>query len=289
MSKDLEKTMENIDIGGTPSNILGKTKKNFAYSLGYQTNNLMIILDPFNLARIERYLPIGDNYKIKQIKFSVNVPEGNTDLSSEAVSAPDPEKIKQDLIIAKPKILGKIIGDYGWKITDKKELERRYNQLIQEIPDIANNSLNLRQFMNSLVKKFTGQINTILLEDLFSKNPNITYDLMKKFKIPARAICPECNTFQNIILGEDLSCCNVPSDIIIKSGRFIPEEGFFPVLTYLNGYKTFTPKGREYIQNAQKILNKMEIPNDTVAVEYDDPEKQLTAIEFYLLDGILKK
>jgi len=288
MAQSLDNKMEKIDIGGTPSNILGKTKPTIAQSMNYSNRNMALILDPFNLARIERFLPLGDQYKIKQIKFSVEVPEGNIDLSSEAVSAPNPENIRTKLLNAKSKVIGKIIGNYGWRILDKQELERRYNQLTEEIPQLSSESPNLRHFMNSLVERFNPDLQIILLEDLFSKNQDKVYQLMEKFKIPARAICPDCNTFQNTILGDNLSCCNISGDRIIKSGKFIPEEGFFPVLTYLSGYKTFTPERREYIQRAQKILEEFGIKDDNVAVEYKIPKEQLTAVEDFLLKDLLK-
>ena len=221
MKDNLEYKMK-LDIGGTPSNVLGKTKKSIAYAMKYTDGGMAVILDPFNLARLERILPLGENFKTRQLKFSVPVPGGNTDLSSEAVPSPDPEKISSGLLGAKSKILGKIGNDYGWRLTDKAELERRYDQLVREIPELAGSSKNLRVFMNSLVGKFLDPVQVVLSEDIFSRNPEKTYALMERFKVPVRAVCPKCDTFKNLTLGENLSCCGVSSDEIIKSGKFIP-------------------------------------------------------------------
>lgn len=289
MQDILESRTMMLDIGGTPSNILGKTKKEIAYALGYSDNQMVAILDPFNLARLERILPLGESYKVKQIKFSVNVPNGNTDISSDAVPAPSPDSIRSSFLEAKPKIVGRIIREYAWRLKNKVKLERRYDELSQAIPEMARSSRNLREFMNSLSIFFLKPVKTILLEDIFSKRPDITYSLIERFgEVPARAICPKCNTFQDTVLGKDLACCNVSGDEIIRSGRFIPEEGFFPVLSALNGYQTFTVTGKEYIKRAQELLGRIN-PESKVAVEYPIQKVNRTAFENFLLSGLKEK
>ncbi|MEM4703057.1 MAG: HisS family protein [Candidatus Pacearchaeota archaeon] len=116
--------------------------------------------------------------------------------------------------------------------------------------------MNVREIMNNLVKFFYPNLKTINLEEVLSKNKQIVYGILKKTKTPVRAICPSCNQFRRILLGENSMCCNVKDNEIIDSGKYIPQEGLLPVILFLCGYKTFSndKEKSKKIKNIQKII-----------------------------------
>ena len=203
-----------IDIGGTPAKLIESNKLELAKANGISEKQLIAILDPFDLSRVERRI----KYKSYNIKFPINSKEVNRTSETEQVIVPE--------------------------------------NIPKEIKEIVNNSKNIRELMNNLVKFFYPTLKTIKLEEVLSKNKNAVYSILKKIKIPVRAICPKCNKFKKIWLGDNFMCCNVEDSEIINSGRYVPQEGFLPVITYLCGYKTFSNsiEKKEQIKKIKEIL-----------------------------------
>lgn len=132
------------------------------------------------------------------------------------------------------------------------------NNLPLQIQEIAKSSNNLRDLMNNLVKFFYPNLKTIKLERILSKNKKIIYQVLKKMKIPVRSICPKCNKFRKIIFGGNEMCCNVKDEELIDLGRYIPQQGFFAVIIYLCGYKTFS-NDQEKIEQSKRIMKSLGI------------------------------
>jgi hypothetical protein len=267
-----------IDIGGTPANILKDNKLAIAKANGLLLDNLVIILDPFDLARAERKIELGA-YKTRAIKFPIDVPESEVDLDSENVSPPSPEECKELFENVEAAVIGKIQSIYGRKIRIEK-IKERYSKLKENIEVLARDSNNLRNFMNGLIKLLSFGLKTIKLEDILSQNSEIVYNILEKMDIPSRAVCPSCNNFVRLSLRGKTPCCNIPADEIIKTGRYIPQNGFLPVITYLCGYCTYS-NSQEKMQQAAEILKNMG-KNGNPIINYAKIEEK-TMFESYLL------
>jgi hypothetical protein len=205
-----------IDIGGTPANILEKNKLRTARAQGIKDEDIVIILDPFDLSRKERKF----NYKGISIKFSIETKDVNID--------------------------------------SEKKIPYIKNNPPNEIKKIIDSSVNLRELMNNLVKFTYPKIKTIKLENILAKNKEVIYNILKKTKIPVRAFCPKCGYIRNIILGDNMMCCSVSDKDIINSGKYIPQKGFFALITYLCGYKTLS-NNKEKINQTIEIMKKINI------------------------------
>ncbi len=320
-----------IDLGGTPDNVLAQDKDRIAYGLGYKPEQLVIILDPIDLARQSRTIELGD-FPINRIKFEVRDGAimnmltgeeedgvragGTTDFSAEKAPPPLQAEVQKRFELAKPKVIGNLLSNYEWKTRDGwKESQRRYDEMAARIASIAGTAPNMREFMNSVVAYLFSPIKTIRLEEVFAKNPNATRYLIevvkkvgwdkkeitkdeggnitgevitREYKIPARAVCPLCNLFVDSHLGEELNCCGVPADEIIASGKFIPEWGFLPILTYLNEYRIFTREGKDYINTALKLMKELGAikEGDTPFVLHPS-EAKVAKFESKLVDGLV--
>jgi len=278
----VKRGLKNIDIGGTPAKVLELNKIGNALNKGVKPEQLVYILDPFDLSRAERKLIFG-NYSIKGLKFNVDVP--STDLSSEYVDGPDSYEIISLMNRFKPKILGNLVNKY--RGIDKNALENRYEELKDKITKLSEISANLREFMNRLIILLSPEpIEIMPLEKIFSENKEIVYNLLDKIgDINIRAICPRCKQFNEMSLKQETPCCGVSSNEIIESGKYIPEQGLFPVLTTLCGYIPELSDGLEYIEPAAKILEKLGVEPLFIV---DDQENQLTMFESYMLKGLIK-
>ena len=122
---------------------------------------------------------------------------------------------------------------------------------------------NLRKFMNNLIKLNYPDLKIIKLEKILSENKTIIYNLLKEIEIPVRAICPKCNQFKKIILGNKTPCCNISGEKIINSGRYLPQTGFLCVITYLCGYKTYSNDAIK-IEQVKKIMNKLNLKGNPI-------------------------
>jgi hypothetical protein len=195
-----------IDIGGTPANILKKDTYSLALNNGIKKEDLVAILDPFDLSRSERTFLFNG----KKVKVAISSKEVNLDSEKE-----------------------KIISPEGFPLSE-----------------------NLREFMNNLVRMKYPFLKLIKLEIVLSENKEIILDLLKKIKIPVRAVCPRCNMFRKIILGKEEMCCGVCDNEIINRGKYVPQQGFLSVITYLCGYKTFSndPIKKEQIEKIRELI-----------------------------------
>ncbi len=277
-----------IDIGGTPDNVLSQDKASIAYKIGLKPEQLVLILDPMNQARAGRSLSLG-NFTVNKIKFPIDEVD-DQDFSAELAPSPDSNYIKQKFADVKSKVIGNIFDKYTWRIKNNiKVVEKRYNEISSKITFLAKESPNMREFMNSIVAYLFSPIKVIKLEDIFAKNPENTYALIEKFSVPVRAVCPLCNLFIKNTLGEELACCGVAPEKIIKGGTFIPEEGFFPILTYLNGYRMFLRDNHEYLEKVPELLSKAKLLKETNPfVTYPSSEPRVAKFESKLIEGLLK-
>jgi len=268
-----------IDIGGTPANILESNKLRIARLNKVDSDQLVAIVDPFDLSRIERKLVLGD-YKIQAIKFPARV--SDTSLNSEYVESPSLDDCRRLLAAAKSKVLGKVQSTYGKRI-DLKDVEDRYETFLKDVERVAVGSSNLREFMNGLINLLTPDLRIIKLEDILTENSDKVRALLEKVDIPVRAICPRCNLFVNMSLKEKTSCCEISGEEIINSGKYIPQEGFLPVITYLCGYQTYS-NSEEKKQQVQEIMRNIRIEGNPLK-SYEKPKKEMTMFESFLLGG----
>jgi len=278
-----------IDIGGTPAIVLRRSLDALLNANGINKEQVIAILDPFDLSRTERKLELG-NYKINAIKFPVEVPNGLTDLSADEVAAPKKEECRMLFEKAKDVVLGKIQSNYGGRI-DFSKVAERYTFAANTIPILAENSKTLREFMNEVLRFLAPGLNTLNLEDLLSKNREIVYEILQKTDIPARAICPNCKRFTEIWLRQEISLCTkcnkpVITDQIIRSGKYIPEKGFFGVITFLCGYKMFS-NSTEKMSQAGKIMSDIGRMGSPL-FNYKEQNEEITVFEYFLLGDQLK-
>ena len=273
-----------IDTGGTPERILMKDLPQIMALNNLNKEQLIAILDPFDLARAQRKLEFGD-YKTKSLNFSVEVPNGCVELSSEFVSPPKPEECRKLFDSAESCIIGKLQSIYGKRI-NLPEARERYALLREEVVGIAEKSGNLREFMNGLVRILLPGLRTVKLEEVLSQNKAIVYEILRKTDFSARIICPRCNMFYEDSLGKGNSVCtkcnmeNLNRQII-ESGRYIPQKGFLPAITYLCGYLTFSNDQDKPIQT-NEIFAKLGIKGDAI-MPYKTPEKGRTMVERFIL------
>ncbi len=281
----IEANLQNIDVGGGSSNILERNTIAIALASGIKPEQLVIVLDPVDLSRADRELPLGD-YKIKKIKFKVDVPE--TDRSSEAVAPPTPDSCEASFESARSGVMGSMINQYNKRLIDRNELDRRYTFLKNKVVDLSKNTTNLREFMKGLVSVLLpAPIKMILLEEVMSKNTEVVYELINKFKdVEYRAICPSCKLFVIDKAGKELGCCGVESDEIIQGGKYILQDGFFTAAMYLSGYTPFLSSSSKYGKLARDIMQK--VGKEFKAVIYEKPLYNKTMFEDYMLRGNLK-
>ena len=273
-----------IDIGGTPEKILEKNNYLLAQNNGINPARIVAILDPFDLARAQRKLLFGE-YKIGSINFSVNVPKGYTDLSSETVSPPKPDECKILFERARDGVIGKIQSSYGKRIK-VIELSRKYDYFMNQTIRLAQDSKNLREFMNGIVKILAPDLRTVKLEEVLSDNYGKISKLLEKTDIPVRAICTNCNRFTDFYLRQDFPACQrcnstISCREIMQTGRYIPQNGFFAVITFLCGYKTFS-NSEDKAKQISEINNILGI-NTTPLLNFKETRTKRTLFEYFLL------
>jgi hypothetical protein len=273
-----------IDIGGTPAFIVKQDLLSITRQNEIESNQLVAILDPFDLSRAERKLELGD-YKTKSLNFSVEVPNGWTELSSEFVSPPKPEECMKLFDSAESCVLGKLQSVYGKRI-NISEINSKYALLRDEVERLARESGNLRDFMNGLTKILLPDIRTIKLENILSQNKSVVYRILEKTDIGARIICPRCNMFYEDTLRKENSVCtkcNMENSNrqIIDSGRYIPQQGILPVITCLCGYLTFS-NNSDKVAQTNEIFDKLGVKGSAI-MPYKAPEKGMTLFERFIL------
>ena len=275
-----------IDVGGTPASVI---RNNRIIKMEYNnldTSTAVAILDPFDISREERKLELG-SYKFKSIKFPIDIRGSIEDISSEKISAPSPNVCFQLFQNAKDNILGTIKSRYPNKI-DLKTLNERYNLFQKKAMGLAAASKNLREFMNGLISLLCPNLKLITLEEVLSKNAEIVRNILKKTEVPVRAICPSCGRFNYILLGNNNSLCKNCQSLLnekelINSGRYIPQQGFLTVITYLSGYLTFS-NNKEKEERTSKIFKILGL-DDYPLQNYTLPLNCLTMFESYLFDN----
>lgn len=274
-----------IDIGGTPEFLMLDNTLRIAKLNGCNPDDLVAILDPFDLSRAQRKLELGD-YKIKSIKFPVEVPGGAVDMSSDKVKPPKSEEILPLLEAAEQAVIGKLQSTR--KNMDINQVKERYSYFKKKLLALSNQTADLRDFMNCLVNLLSPALRIIRLEDILSGNIEIVYEILNRVDIPARAICPSCSRFTELWLKSRYSNCSrcsnpISSEDIIKSGRYIPQAGFFAVITYLCGYRTFS-NSEEKTEQARKIMQEIGIIGEPI-LTYQEPKTRQTMFESYLFGG----
>lgn len=262
-SIDLEEAREvyQIDIGGTPINILEKGKIGFILDRGIRAEQMVVVVDPFDLSRVERSLVLSDVGKVKKFKFPIKMSEeGRTErLSSEYVDAPTREQILQLFQDSRGKILSALYSKHQiFKPDRQKELARRYDKLQRRVAQSAEQSENLRVFMNSLIEILSPTtIELKSLESVLSKNQKRVYDVLRQRDINVRVFCPKCGRITpyafNINRLKEEVCCTT-ADMVVKKGSFVPEEGMLPTLLYLSGITPCVGKESNYGKKAIRIL-----------------------------------
>lgn len=280
-----EKNVQRIDIGGTAQNVLEKNKIEFVLASGIKEEQIIIVLDPFDLSRAERRLPISTDCKTKFIKFEVDV--GAVNDSAETVSPPSAKSIIQSFEQNKLIIVETLINKYR-KEVDLQKLGYQYDLLKDSIAKTARGSKNLYEFMSRLTSLLVPpQVKIIPLEQVLSKNTQVVYNLLKRFDINARAICPNCNKFAKVSLKDKTLCCSVSADKIIENGKYIPEDGFFGVILYLSGYIPCISSESKYGPLAIEILKKYGIDEPRFVI-YDKLQNQRTMFESYIIQKVIK-
>ncbi len=273
-----------IDIGGTPERLLAKDFPQIIVLNNLNNSQIVAILDPFDLSRAERKLELGD-YKIRSLNFSVEVPNGWTELSSELVSPPKPEECKRLFDSAESCVLGKLQSIYGKRVNLSKVRER-YAVLRNEVTKLAKDADNLRDFMNGLTKILLPEIIIIKLEEILYQNKSVVYKILEKADISARIICPRCNMFYEDTLRKESSICTKcnmknPNRQIIDSGKYVPQKGFLPAITYLCGYMTLSNDSDKVVQT-NAIFDKLGVKGSAI-LPYNALENGMTMFERYLL------
>ncbi len=245
---------------------------------------LIAILDPFDLSRVERQLKLGD-YSVKCITFPIKVPNNKVDLSSESVKPPTSEECFVLFNSAESKIIGRIQNNPGKKV-DIQKIREQYSILKREVCNLAKNSINLREFMNSLLEILMPQLKTIKLEEVLSKNKQIIYTILDKLDIPARTICPNCTKFFETSLKRDMIMCSkcsyqFPQETLLSSGRYIPQKGFLPAMTYLCGYVTLS-NDSDKITQTREIFAKLGIKANPIK-QYKTLQEKKTMFEVFII------
>ncbi len=251
----------NIDVGGTPANVLEKGKIGFLVDRGIKPEQIVMIADPFDLSRVERSLVISDVGNVRRLKFPVRVP-GTEKFSSERVSPPTKEEVLQLFQSNRGKILDALYNKYQiFKQVRKKAIAERYNKLQEAVTESAEQSENMRVFMNSLIKILSPlPVQLRYLESVLSTNQDRIYEVLKVRDIEARVFCIGCGriipyTFNSNRLEEKV-CCST-AETIIEKGSFVPEESMLPTLLYLSGITPCVGKDSSYGTRAIEIIKSL--------------------------------
>lgn len=184
--------------------------------------NIILVLDPFDLSRNERTIVVGD----VKIKFELDA--NDVKLSADAIPAPKTYKTNKEI---------------------DAELKDVLNNLCSECK-------TLRDFMNCLVCYFAKDLKICLLEDVLISIKDKIKQLAKAKQIPVRAICPICNKFCRINLGGE-TCCGA-SEEIIDTGRYIPQEDYFRPFLLLAGITPTIPDSK-MIEDFKKRCKELDI------------------------------
>lgn len=290
-SVDLEQAKEiyDIDIGGTPANVLEKGKLAFLLSRGIKQEQIIFVVDPFDLSRVERALIVSDVGTVKRFKFQVKVP-GTERISSEYIEAPDRKQVLQLFQDNKGKIVDALSGKYKFFKKDQKALlSERYELMKSAVLDVADSSKNLREFMNSLIQVLSPvPIKLKKLESVLIENQEKVYDILKQRSIEARVFCPDCGrmvpyTFNNENLRENI-CCSVTAEDVIKKGSYVPEEGMLPTVLYLCGITPCVGRDSSYGAKALDIVKSLGKLNRPFIRYTGEPNK--TMFEDFMLREI---
>ena len=187
-----------IDIGGTPAYLI--SSRNLQNILRYfEKEKLILVLDPIDLSREERTIIVNSS----KIKFEIDM--SGINICADAIAPPKTYK-------------------NNGKIDEKLE---------NFIAEIMVRCKNLQEFMEELVRYFSFNIKMCKLEFILSSLSNKIIEISSRIKIPVRAICLICKKFVKINLGEN-TCCIMGLEII-KSGRYIPQEGYLRPILLLAG------------------------------------------------------
>jgi len=282
---DEAQNLKGLDVGGTPANVLEKGKLGFLLDSGIKPEQLVIVVDPFDLSRIERSLILGNEGGVKRFKFSAEVP-GSEKTSSEYARSP----LKDDVMLLFQGNRGKILDSFYrkhqiFKPDAKKIISVRYDSLQAQVTECASKSKNLRDFMNSLIGTLSPvPVKLTYLESVLAENKTTVYDVLKQRDIEARVFCPGCGKITPYVFSqariEEKVCCSTANEIIEK-GSFVPEEGMLPTLLYLSGITPCLGKDSSYGAKAIDILKSLG-RFDRPFVMYSGSPKE-TMFEYYLL------
>jgi hypothetical protein len=250
-----------LDIGGTPANLLAKDKIGLFLSRGIRPEQLVAVVDPFDLSRVERSLELSDAGSVKRIKFSVEVGD-NEKVSSEKAEPPAAEEILRQFLENKGRIVDAVCNKYGiLRGEPKKRIGARYDLLQARVIEISQTAPNLREFMNRLVELLSPfPLRIKKLEGVLAENLPLVREVLKNHEIKARVFCPDCGKMTpysfNLNKLEEKVCCS-NADAILRAGSYVPEEGMLPALVYMAGINPCIAQGREYGLKAIEFLKSM--------------------------------
>jgi hypothetical protein len=279
---DLEEAGEinNLDIGGTPANLLAKDKVGMFLSRGIRPEQLVAIVDPFDLSRVERTLKLAEYATTKNLKFSVDVP-GTEKVSSQVVSPPRREKLVQAIDQSKGKLVEAVCNHYGiFGKNEKRLVAGRYDLFKEKVMQTMDSSANLRDFMEALVPALSPiPLSMKRLEGVLSQEAAVVEEILKKRDIEARTFCGECGKMNHYTFNKDhldeTVCCTTTARDLIQKGSYVPEDSMLPVLAYLAGFTPCIVQGREYGLKAIKILKDLGKFDKPIVMYSGKPEKTM--------------
>ena len=215
--------------------------------------------------------------KATKIKFGCGEFPVNT--SADAIPAPDPNTVLEDFNKVSDKVIGYFVNNYRSNINDARNA---YNKLKERVCCLAAESKSLRQFMTKLVFLCVPEESIIFLEDLLAQNTDKARMLSEKYEISARAVCPDCNKFVRLSLRSGKTCCGVIADDVLKTGRYVMEGGYFPVLIRLCGYlpRIKNTRTSQYVEIARKALEDLAVGEPRISIY--EPIDNPPMLELYL-------
>jgi hypothetical protein len=277
-----------VDVGGTPAKVLENGKISLLLDAGISSEQLVVVLDPFDLSRAERSFALSNSGAIKRIKFSVPVAI-NEKISAGCAKSPQAEDVFERFSRDRDENLGAIYVKYGVRLGSREAVAKRYDLLAQNMGILADASLNLREFMDGVVSILSPvSIKFKHLESILSANQEQMYKLLRIRDVGARIFCADCGSVYNDILSKDKlerkACC---SDLrtVIQRGSYIPLNGILPVLLYLSGINPSMSNDSPYKDNVFGILKSLKELNRPLFI-YSGKSK--TMFENYLLQGVEK-
>ena len=226
-----------IDIGGTPAFVINAREYEVILQK-FSKERVILVLDPFDLSRNERTIVVNG----VRIKFEIDANDVN--ISADTIPAPKTYKANKEMGA----------------------------ELKGVLDDSCRECKTLRNFMNSLVCYFTKDLKICLLEDVLISIKDKILQIIKTKQIPVRAICPICNKFCRINLGEK-TCCGASKEII-ETGRYIPEKGYFRPFLLLAGIIPSIPE-TEMIAEFKKRCEELGVEAKYVMINNKNGEKEV--------------